>query len=143
MDQPRIYKIIGMPILIALIISGFMIFLGSGTDTYGQNYDEESFEEIKNASQSFSSVTTDIENSSNPQIKDEDFDKSGSLLFQGYQAANKVKDSFSLFNNLLDSSIDNMGLGSYTQTIKILSLSLIATVIGLGIVLLILLKVRV
>lgn len=144
MDQPRTYKLIGMPILIALIISGFMMFLSSGSTQYEMDYNSSAMEKIKESGEQFKSVSSDVDsNLSSSTVTSDDFDKSGSILKQALDSLNTVTNSFSLFGDLFDASFENMGLGEYSRVIKTSLFALITLIIILGIITTAALRVRV
>lgn len=144
MDQPRLFKLIGMPILIALIISGLMLFLSAGTTEYEVDYNSSAMDDIKAAGEQFSGISNDVDgNLSDSTVTEDDFDKSGSIFKQALESFNTVGNSFSLFSTLLDNSLNDMGLGEYSRVLKTSLVILIITIITLGIFLTAYLRTRV
>lgn len=135
MDQPRLFKIIGMPILIALIIAGLINFMSSSADTYDVDYNSSEMEEIKESGEKFNQITQEADDKSSVKVTQDDYDKSGSIMRQGLDALNTVTQSYDLFASLFGNSLKNLGMGSYGRTAKIVFISLITTLIVLGIIL--------
>jgi len=140
MDQPRLFKIIGTPILIALIIAGLVNFMSSGADTYDVEYNSSEMEEIKEAGRRFKGVTEDTSAQSNISAAQDDYDKMGTMHIKGLGALNTVTQSYSLFASLLDSSLENLGMGGFSRTVKSFFVALITTVFVLGILLVAILR---
>ena len=127
----------------ALVISGLMLFLSSGADTYEVEYNSSALEDIKEAGEEFNSISTNVDsNVSDLQLDEGDYDKSGSLLSQGINSLKTIKNSYSMFNTLLDSSLENMKLGEFARLIKISLIALIVTVFTLGIILVAVVRVK-
>ena len=122
----RIYKIIGMGVLIALIVSGLLMFISSVADTYSLSYDDESMNDIIESGRQFNQIAEDVDlYNSTTTLKDDDFDKSGSLTKPALESWETVKNSFGLFFPLINNSIDNLNLGGFGRTLVISIMTLI------------------
>jgi|SRR6056297_650564 len=131
----RTYKIIGMGVLIALIVSGLLTFISSGADTYGLSYEDDTMEEIVNTGQQFNQISEDVDlYNSNTTLSDDDFDKSGSLTKQALESWDSVKNSFTLFFVLINNSVNSLNLGGFGRVlvISIMGLITISLILGLG-----------
>jgi len=143
MDQPRLFKIIGTPLLIALIIAGLMNFMSSGAETYNVDYNSSEMEELRKAGERFNTVTETVDNESEVSVEEDDYDKMGTTQVKGIGALNTVTQSYSLFASLLDSSLDSLGMGGFSRTVKSFFIALIGTVFVLGILLVVILRRRI
>lgn len=119
-------------VLVGLIIGGTAIFIGSGTDNYNINYDENVLEPynniqaIYNQTEAIENEATQIDPNTNPlqelvSIIDGFFTGAYNTLVLAWS-------SFDIFNNIADTSIDHAGSGEFTNLFKI-SIGIIVTLL--------------
>ena len=135
MAQPQLYKIIGIPILISLIITGLILFLSSASTKYDlEGYDNTTLNEIKASGEAFDNVVDNFDAETTDLSSNEaEADKEGNIISQVISAFKTVSGSYTLYDSLLDSSLDKMHLGPYSGVIKGTLVSLIVLVLVLGI----------
>jgi len=143
MAELRLFKIMSGPLLAALMVVGLLLYFNSIVDEYSlSNINSTELEKFEQTAQSFQSVSEGFENESNPEVSSGDED--ASFFAQGLGALQTVRNSYDLFGDLIDSALQNLPISDgFNNTLKIVLLALVTIVITLGIIAVVVTRMRV
>lgn len=144
MSEPRLYKIIAVPLLISLIIGGIMLFLSSATSDYDTDtYNDSVMQELKDSGEEFNSIIGEYDSDVTTLSSEEaEQDKEGNLISQIWSSTKILTKSYSLFEKMIDTALQNIGIGGYARQIKIVAVALIMCVFIFYLFMKIILKVN-
>lgn len=125
-------------VLVSLFMGVFAVFLGELNDKYA--YDTVSVNDsnfaVYNKLTQISNQTKDIEEQTDEINSQQNvLDVIGSMFNSGYKALQLTKDSFSLFNSMVDSAFNQIGLGETSRLFKTSIITIVLVIIVIGIIL--------
>ncbi len=131
----RLYKIIGIPVVMSIIVVGIMLTFSSLASNYGVDYDNTSMQNIVNTSQEFENTAEEVKQKDDTRFSSVTDDIEGSIFNQALKSLDVVKKSISSFGKIIAETIGMAGIGNSNFSNFLIgsltSLVLIAVIIGI------------
>lgn len=134
-DKMRLFKIIGIPVVMSIVLVGIMLTFSSLASNYGVDYDNTSMQNIVNTSQDFENTAQEVKEEDDNRFSSVTDDIEGSILNQALKSLDVVKKSISSFGKIIAETVGMAGIGnsSFSNFLigSLTSLVLIAIIIGI------------
>jgi len=134
--------VIGM-ILVGVIISGFVMVMGSMNTYYGTptGYDSSKLSSFQESVDNLSVYTEEIKNETEKASeKSGVLDVIGDFFSAGYKAAKLSAKSVNVFEDFVNQGMTNIGLGAFGEILKTAIISIVLIIIFVGILMRALIK---
>lgn len=118
----QISKIILGMIFVSLIVTGLVLYFAGGVNQYSPSgYNNSSLNELRESFDEIATMANETKTKMDSvQADDNILDRIGVMFTGGYTAAKTIGKSYDTLNTMTDTAVDELPLGEYGSTIKIM-----------------------